>query len=150
MDGVLADFESRFQEYAGVSSQDFINEHGMQEFWKVTDANLNFWSSMRPMPGAEKLWRYLKDKNVTLLTTPSPTEVSRIGKKIWKAKFLQGRPGIIFSHAKYEYANPKAILIDDYKKNLKDWALAGGIPVRCAYGKVDEAIATLDEILSRG
>lgn len=150
MDGVLADFESRFQEYARVSSQEFINEYGMQEFWKVTDANLNFWSSMRPMKGADKLWEYLRDKDVTLLTTPSPTEVSRIGKKIWKARFLRGSKGIIFSHAKYEYAHPKAILIDDYKKNLKDWAAAGGIPIRCAYGNVDEVIAKLDEILTQG
>ena len=115
MDGVLANFAYKFKEVAGLEPKEYIQTFGQEAFWRECDS-VKFWSEMPMERNAPMLWRYLSDKNVTLLTTPSPQVSSRVGKILWKYKFLKGNPRIIFSSSKEDYADSRSILIDDFKQ----------------------------------
>lgn len=147
MDGVLANFAYKFKEVAGIEPEEYIKAFGQDAFWRECDS-VKFWSEMPFERNAPMLWDYLHRKNVTLLTTPSPQVTSRVGKILWKTKFLKGNPRIIFSHSKEDYADSRSILIDDFKQNLNKWEAAGGIGVRCRNGNLTEVINKLEEILN--
>ena len=146
MDGVLANFAYKFKEVAGIEPKEYIETFGQDAFWKECDS-VRFWSEMPMERNAPMLWQYLSNKGVTLLTTPSPQVTSRVGKILWKAKFLKGNPKIIFSSSKQDYADSRSILIDDFKQNLRKWEDAGGIGIRCRNGNVSEVIAQLEELI---
>lgn len=146
MDGVLANFSYKFKEVAGLEPKEYIQTFGQDAFWRECDS-VEFWSKMPMERNAPMLWQYLSNKNVTLLTTPSPQASSRVGKILWKYRFLKGNPRIIFSSSKEDYADSRSILIDDFKQNLRKWEEAGGIGIRCRNGNVSEVIAQLEEIL---
>ena len=48
MDGVLTDFESRFEHYSGMSPKEYENKHGIKAFWNLIDVEVGivFWSDM--------------------------------------------------------------------------------------------------------
>jgi hypothetical protein len=148
MDGVLANFNYQFERITSQTPKDFLKSNSMEDFWKVTDENLSFWSRMPMMRNAHILWNYLADKNVTLLTTPSPNEISRIGKRIWKSRYLKGKPQIIFSDSKHDFANSRTILIDDFKVNLNKFRDAGGIGIRCYNGNATQVVDQLKALLN--
>ena len=147
MDGVLANFAYKFREVTGEEPKEYIEKYGQDEFWRECDS-VKFWSEMPFERNAPMLWQYLSDKNVTLLTTPSPQVSSRVGKILWKHKFLKGNPKIIFSSSKEDYADSRSILIDDFKHNLNKWQLAGGIGVRCRNGNVSEVIEQIEKLMN--
>jgi len=147
MDGVLANFAFKFKQAAGLEPKEYIQTFGQDAFWQECDS-VKFWSEMPYERNAQMLWEYLHRKNATLLTTPSPQVTSRVGKIIWKARFLKGNPKIIFSSSKEDYADSRSILIDDFKHNLNKWELAGGIGVRCRNGNVSEVIEQIEQIIN--
>ena len=92
MDGVLTDFERRFEQFAGVTPEEFTAqktiEYGakkaQEEFWDLIDKQIGvrFWVGMPWMPEGENLWKYVKPFKPTILSSPSRDESSRIGKRI--------------------------------------------------------------------
>ena len=70
MDGVLCDFERRFEQFAGVSPEEYTaqktiefgEKKAQEEFWDLIDKQIGvrFWVGMPWMPEGEKLWKYVK------------------------------------------------------------------------------------------
>ena len=134
MDGVLVDFMQGMNNELNLKkdpSQDEINnflstEHGISK---------EFWSSLEWMPGGKQLWNTLKKLNTEILSAcpgnckSQPGVVS--GKKIWLKNNLKITKGIniVLRKDKKNFAGPNAILIDDYKKNIKEWEAAGGVGI---------------------
>ena len=93
MDGVLTDFEGRFEQFAGVTPDEFMSQKTIQygekkaneEFWDLVDKQIGvrFWAGMPWMPEGEELYKYLKKYKPSILTSPSREESSRIGKSLW-------------------------------------------------------------------
>lgn len=146
MDGVLCDFERRFEEYTGSSPKGYKSKKGLQKFWnEVHKHGVDFWSGMEWQEGGKELWDYIEKYRPTILTTPSREIVSRIGKALWVSRNLQNYDRVLFTpkEGKSKYARQGRILIDDLGKNLKEWEEAGGCSIKCRNGNIDEVIKNL-------
>jgi len=150
MDGVLTDFESRFEYFTGMSPKDYEKKNGIGGFWNLIDVEVGvrFWVGMSWMPQGERLWNFISPYKPDLLTSPSRDNNSRLGKNLWVKNNLNPKPKVIFAYSadKQRYANENSILIDDKKSNINEWAAKGGIAIRCKNGNVDHVIEKLMEL----
>ena len=150
MDGVLTDFESRFDHYSGMTPKEYESKYGTAGFWNLIDVEVGvkFWAGMPWMPQGQKLWNFISPYNPDLLTSPSRDNNSRLGKNIWVKNHLNPKPKVIFAYSKdkQRYANENSILIDDKKSNINEWAASGGIAIRCKDGDVTTVINKLKEL----
>lgn len=131
MDGVLCDFNKRFEEFGKMLPKEYESKYGTKQFWKLIDDEIGvrFWVGMPWMPQGEKLWKYIKPFKPTILSSPSRDESSRIGKGLWVKRNIPGTP-LKLSWNKEQYATPTSILIDDRESNITKWKSAGGIGIR--------------------
>ena len=150
MDGVLTDFERRFDFFTGMHPQDYEKKRGLAKFWHLIDFEIGvrFWVGMGWMPQGKELWDFIKPYEPHLLTSPSKNNTSRLGKNLWVRNNLSPKPKTIFAYSadKQRYANENSILIDDKKSNINEWASKGGIAIRCKNGNVDHVIEKLTEL----
>jgi hypothetical protein len=130
MDGVLTDFERRFEQFAGVTPDEYMSQKEIQygkdkaneQFWDLVDKQIGvrFWAGMPWMPEGEELYKYIKKYKPTILTSPSREESSRIGKGVWVKRNMSGTP-VKFGYkadGKAKFAGPNKILIDDREDNI--------------------------------
>lgn len=147
MDGVLTDFEKRFDHFSGMNPQEYEKKYGTPSFWELIDVKIGvrFWVGMDWMPEGKRLWDFIKPYQPHLLTSPSRNDTSRLGKNLWVKNNLNPKPKTIFAYSadKQRYANENSILIDDKKSNINEWAAKGGIAIRCKNGNVDHVIEEL-------
>ena len=129
MDGVLADFESGYEELTGVDLKGEFKKG--EDFWDpIKVAGVGFWAGLKWMPDGQKLWDYLKPFNPVLLSAPSREQSSRIGKHVWVKYKIPGTKLILrYAKQKQELATPESILIDDRQVNIDQWEAAGGIGI---------------------
>ena len=141
MDGVLTDFERRFEQFAGVTPEEFIAQKTIEvgkpkadeQFLDLVDKQIGvrYWAGMPWMPDGEKLYKHIKKYKPTILTSPSRDESSRIGKGVWIKRNMPNTPYKFGYKAsgKAKYATPSSILIDDREDNINAWKAAGGIGI---------------------
>jgi len=131
MDGVLCDFERRFEDLTGMSPKSFKDKEGIDEFWRVIDEDgVRFWVGMPWMPDGEKLYNYIKPNLYSLLSSPSWDNSSRLGKRLWVKKNMPGTKLILASRKnKQQYSKENSILIDDLKVTIDEWNAEGGIGI---------------------
>ena len=150
MDGVLTNFEARFEHFTGMHPQEYEKAYGLQQFWHLIDTKIGvrFWVGMDWMPEGKRLWDFIKPYQPALLTSPSRHDTSRLGKNLWVRNNLNPKPKVIFAYSadKQRYSKENAILIDDKKSNINEWAARGGIAIRCKDGNVDHVIEKLQEL----
>lgn len=150
MDGVLTDFERRFEHYTGMQPKEYEKSKGLAAFWNLIDVQVGvkFWIGMPWMPQGEKLWNFIRPYQPDLLTSPSRDNNSRLGKNLWVKNNLNPKPKVIFAYSKdkQRYANENSILIDDKKSNIDEWASKGGIAIRCKDGNVEHVLQKLKEL----
>ena len=131
MDGVLTDFESRFEHFTGTGPQAYEKQYGLEQFWHLIDFKIGvrFWVGMDWMPEGKRLWDFIKPYKPHLLTSPSRNDTSRLGKNLWVRNNLQPKPKTIFAYSadKQRYSNENSILIDDKKSNINEWASKGEV-----------------------
>jgi hypothetical protein len=150
MDGVLTNFEARFEHYSGMHPQEYEKKYGLPAFWELIDVKIGvkFWIGMDFMPQGKELWNFIKPYQPDLLTSPSRDNNSRLGKNLWVKNNLSPKPKVIFSYSKdkQRFANENSILIDDKKSNINEWTSRGGIAIRCKDGNVNHVIEKLKEL----
>jgi hypothetical protein len=134
MDGVLTNFDEHFKflNTNKLSPDQYKSKYGIEKFWNFIDIDnkLKFWTEMKWMPDGKELWDAIKDKNPTILSAPSKSPSSRLGKRLWIKNNIPGTPLILASaESKKNYARKDAILIDDRISNINDWNNAGGIGI---------------------
>lgn len=138
MDGVLCDFDSRFEYYFDMGPNEFREKYGKQVMEdKVSEAGLQFWAGMQWMPGGQELWSVIGKRNPSILSSPGKFHQAEEGKQLWIKNHLNPQPkSIIFKQAgkKHEVLQgkspeeiKKSILIDDYYRNILPWKEVGGI-----------------------
>lgn len=164
MDGVLTDYEKRFiqllrKEGHKYYSKDLINQvtrpkhfaklEGEYELENFTDNHigLEFWTGMDWMPNGRKLWNFIQPYGPIILTSPSKNNTSRLGKRLWIKNNLVPAPPVEFrfGEAKSDFANQKAILIDDKPSNLEAFASKGGIAIEVKDGEITSVINKLKQ-----
>ena len=146
MDGVLVNFDQQFQELTGMMPREFESKYSSDEFWeKIDNAGVGFWRGMKWMPGGEALYNRASQFDHALLSSPSRSEVSKIGKRLWRRDKTPNTKLILSrSYLKKNYAAPNHILIDDREDNIQQWRDAGGIGI--LYKSAAQVNAELDKL----
>ncbi len=132
MDGVLTDFDASFKKASdGIAPRDYEKKFGKDKFWELIDGGgVGYWVGMPYMPDGETYWNYIKDYDVELLSSPSRSNTSRLGKRLWVRNNMPGvKLTLAQAYLKKNYAAPNHILIDDRKSNIDEWRAAGGIGI---------------------
>jgi hypothetical protein len=139
MDGVVADFDKRFTDLAGMGPREFEEKYGKNAFWDFIDEGDNklvFWIGIPPMPDAQQLVDFVSNYDYEMLTAPSLKKQSVMGKGLWmKNQTNKGlfpfKPKVNYKKAqnKKDLAAPNHILIDDREDNINSWIAAGGIGI---------------------
>jgi hypothetical protein len=132
MDGVITDFDESFKKASdGIAPRDYEKKFGINKFWGLIDSKgVGFWVGMPYMSDGEQYWNYIKDYDVELLSSPSRSESSRLGKRLWVRNNMPGvKLTLAYSADKQKYAAPNHILIDDRKSNIDQWVSRGGVGI---------------------
>ena len=132
MDGVLTDFDESFKKASdGIAPRDYEKKFGKDKFWELIDGKgVGYWVGMPYMSDGEQYWNYIKDYDVELLSSPSRSSTSRLGKRLWVRNNMPGvKLTLAQASKKQNYANPDSILIDDRKSNIDQWISQGGIGI---------------------
>jgi hypothetical protein len=155
MDGVLADFDKRFEDIAGMKPKDFENKYGRKAFWDLIDEEnkVKFWVGIPTMPGAADLVNAVKDYDYELLTSPSAKKQSYLGKILWvknhTGDVFPSKPRINFKKAKEKHlVKPQLsktdILIDDREDTIGRWNAAGGTGI--VYKNISQVLNDLGKL----
>jgi len=154
MDGVLADFDKRFEDIAGMKPSEFENKYGTKAFWNLIDEEnkISFWVGIPEMPGAKALVDAVKDYNFELLTSPSAKKQSYLGKILWVRNhkdLFGGKPRINFKRAKEKHEikpelSKTDILIDDREDTIGRWNAAGGTGI--VYKNISQVLNDLGKL----
>ena len=155
MDGVLANFEKRFEDLAGMGADEYKDKYGIKEFWNLIDEKhkVSFWRGIEPMVDAEKLIDFVSNYDYELLTAPSVKKQSVIGKSLW-VKDKTGQLFPFLPKVNYKFAKDKHlikpklsefdILIDDRQDTIDRWNRAGGTGI--LHTSADNTITQLEKI----
>ena len=83
------------------------------------------------MEDGKELFKFITDNfYVELLSSPSRSEHSRLGKRLWVRNHKLGvKLNLAYSYNKQKYAAPSRILIDDRKDNIEQWESKGRIGI---------------------
>ena len=147
MDGVLTDFDTRFKKYSdGIAPSDYEKQYGKEKFWELADGpGVAFWVGMPWMEDGKKYWDYIKNYDVELLSSPSRSQTSRLGKRLWVRNNMPGvKLTLAQARNKQNYAAPNHILIDDRKSNIDQWKAQGGIGI--LHTSADDTINQLKKL----
>jgi 5'(3')-deoxyribonucleotidase len=131
MDGVLVNFEKGYLDLTGIDTSTYIK--GDAAFWAPIDAEgPMFWANLEWMPDGHRLWSYIQKYKPFILSSPSRSTTSKIGKEAWLKINIpnQYRKALFYPrHEKQLFAAPNHILIDDMKSTIDEWNKAGGIGI---------------------
>ena len=150
MDGVIVDFNKRFTELAGMGPREYESTFGKEKFWDFIDSKekgggVGFWVGMDWMPGGEALYNRVAQHDHALLSSPSRSESSRIGKHQWKKKYTPSTKLILArAYNKRNYADGNNILIDDREDTIQQWRDKGGIGI--LYKSASQVNKELDKL----
>ena len=132
MDGVLTDFDASFMKASdGILPSEYEKNFGKDGFWKLIDERgVGYWAGMPWMSDGKIYWDYIKKYKPTLLSSPSRSSTSRLGKRLWVKNNIPGTKLILAqSKDKQNYAQKDRILIDDRPSNIDQWRASGGIGI---------------------
>jgi 5'(3')-deoxyribonucleotidase len=155
MDGVVADFDKRFEDLSGMMPQAYVDKNGLNAFWDLIDEKhkVAFWRGIELMPGAQKLVKFVEQYPFEMLTAPSIKKQSIIGKGLWvKDKIgtlYSTKPKVTYRSAKQKHTvKPNLtkfdILIDDKGSTIDNWNAAGGTGI--FYQNADQVINDLKKL----
>ena len=134
MDGVLVDLMSSIKKHLGTTK---LNQGVLDDFFN-SDAgkSMEFWANCDRESGSKQLWKYIKQYDPHILSAcPSVCNKDKAvikGKTLWCEKNLgipKSQVNIVQRREKQNFAGKDVILIDDHKKNIREWESAGGTGV---------------------
>lgn len=131
MDGVLCDFDRRFEQFGGMLPNEYETKNGINKFWELIDGiGSQFWSEIPWMQDGKQLWTYISKYKPSLLSAPSQDSSSRYGKSLWVKKNIPGTKLILAERKnKQNYSKKNRILIDDMPNTINEWNSRGGIGI---------------------
>lgn len=153
LDGVLCNFNGRFEEFVGVHPDKFLEKYNIRAFWKEIEKHgINWWSHMEWKHDGKDLWNFIINNfdDVEILTG-SPWGVvgqnAHKGKELWVAREL-GK--YVVNHKsgsrKWEFANENTILVDDTPKVIEKW-INNGKGIGILHTNTEDTIKQLKKYL---
>ena len=134
MDGVLVDLLGSIKKHLGMTK---LNQGILDDFFdSETGQSTEFWADAKWESGGKKLWKYIKQHDPHILSAcPSACNKDQKvirGKILWCQKNLKidsNKIHIVQRKEKQNFAKKDVVLVDDYKKNIRQWEAAGGTGV---------------------
>jgi len=131
LDGVLVDFEKGYEELTGINIKQYVK--GDASFWApVDEEGPRFWANLEWMPDGHVLWDYIKKYKPNILSSPSRSGTSKVGKEAWVKMHLQNSYNKLYLYPranKQLFSGPNRILIDDLSNTISEWNKKGGIGI---------------------
>jgi len=135
LDGVMANFEKGIVDLTGIHYWDRLSDR----FWDRIGEEPNFFYNLDLLPGSFLMLEALLIKHGTdiveiLTATPRPTNLLATADED-KRRWVRDLAGdeivvntVVGGKNKYKFLeeNPRAVLIDDYERNIKLWVEHGG------------------------
>lgn len=153
MDGVLCNFDKRFEYYFDENPREYRNKWGKKAFdEKISEAGIQFWAGMEWMPGGQELWSVISKYNPIILSSPGNFKSAEEGKKIWIEKHIGANQPAIFKQSGHkqeaiEGKDPaeikRSILIDDHYTNILPWKEIGAIGI--FYKSANQVLSILNK-----
>jgi hypothetical protein len=127
-DGVLADFDTGFQNLAGMQGQEYEDKFGTKQFWQLIRDSGSYFEKLPLMQGAVELYNAVKHLRPIILTGCPRGDWAAPQKMRWRDQHFPGVPMVTcLSRNKVDYCQPGDILIDDLLKYNQLWVAGGGI-----------------------
>ena len=127
LDGVICNFNERFEEFMHETPKEFEYKYGTEEFQEaVLEHGTEFWAKMNWTADGKELWHFLRKYGPNILTKPLDPDKSVKGKMEWIIRNLGKDVSFNFAQDKSIYATPNSILIDDNPDWCYDFRKAGG------------------------
>lgn len=160
MDGVQADFFTAWAQAFGKNRYKEIGDRAAREE-SITKLNRKgpdwieqFFSTLAPLPGGQRLVAWVKRNRIPFTVLSAPLrdnhEASIQGKIAWLDQHNPGTSAsAIFTSNKERLAmhdGKPAVLVDDYKPYVQRWRDAGGHAILYRDHDVDSVIAELGRI----
>ena len=150
MDGVLVNLEKGAFKVHGAN----LGDVPKPERWDKINAKKDFWKTLEWMPGAEKLWKFLKPYMPSIMSAWTKHDPnSAKGKEDWLKghveKLSKHRINLVMRADKKRFAKDGRtkqpnILVDDHSKNIGEWEAKGGIGIH--HTSVNGTIAKLKKL----
>jgi len=145
MDNVICDFDKAVQELGDVSAEGLgenASDSQKQTMYSaIEEAGPDFWGTMDWLPEGRVFWRFIKQFNPTLLSSPGEFSWAVPGKTDWINQNVPGTSAF-FEPEKWRYAERGAILVDDDKINIGAWQQRGGVGIL-----FKDAVSATNELL---
>jgi len=137
MDQVLVNFIGGANEVLRARGLPDFSEANKEDKWNALKSVPKFWANLKPMPDGLLLWKFIRQHNAWILSTPSKRMDTCKPEKIeWIRKHLGDVEHIYLvpredkqKFAMSEDGTPN-LLIDDHVKNIDEWKSKGGIGIR--------------------
>ncbi len=146
MDGVLVDFKKGYKELTNIDTSVYVK--GDKTFWAPVDKEgPQWWANLDWMPDGKILWRYIKRYKPYMLSSPSQSISSRVGKEVWcKINITNQYKELLLypRHEKQLFSGKNNILIDDMEQTTKEWEKQGGIGIH--HTSAENTIKRLKEL----
>ena len=134
MDGVLVDLLGSIKRHLGTTK---LNQGVIDDFfYSEAGTGTEFWAGCGWESGGKQLWKYINSYEPQILSAcPSVCNKDKKvikGKQLWCQKNLKinnDQINIVQRREKKNFAGEGIILIDDHKKNIREWEGAGGTGV---------------------
>ena len=134
MDGVLVDLLGSIKRHLGTTK---LNQGILDDFFNSkAGQSTEFWDNCDRESGSKQLWKYIKQYDPHILSAcPSVCNKDKKvikGKTLWCQRNLKidlSKIHIVQRKEKQNFASKDVILIDDHKKNIREWEAAGGTGV---------------------
>ena len=149
LNGVLTDFNARFEHYTGMEPEVYKQMHGTGPFWSLINKRIgsSFWEGLNWTPQGKEIWNLIKKYNPTILTSPSKNNYSVDGKSNWVDANL-GSVDVVFcaAHKKHSHCKETYVLIDDREDVIRKWKSMGGIGLHCKNNNATPVINDLKQL----
>jgi len=130
MDGVLVNFEKGYKDLTGFYTKDHPDN---TKFWApIDEEGPRFWANLEWMPDGRVLWDYIKKYHPNILSSPSRSNTSKVGKEAWLKINIPNQYSKVYfypRHLKQLFSEPNRILIDDLPNTINEWNAKGGIGI---------------------
>jgi hypothetical protein len=147
MDGVLVNFVKGYHELTGIDISNHVP--GTALFWEpIDERGAEWWANLEWMHDGKVLWNYIKKYKPHILSSPSRSQSSRVGKDAWCRINIPGQYKDLLlypRHEKQRFAGENRILIDDLEKTIDEWNAKGGIGIHHT-----SAISTIRQLKNLG
>jgi len=131
-----------------------LNDVPKPERWDKINAIKNFWKELNWMPGAKKIWDFLKPYTPSIMSAWTKHDPnSAKGKEDWLkshvGRLSRSRINLVMRSDKQRFAKDGRtgapnILIDDHPTNIGEWEANGGIGIH--HTSVNRTIAKLKKL----